>query len=163
MPNWVAWLVTSGRPMAGTTRLAPGRTTIVRPASVSSLRRSTSISWSPSLSLIPSRSCIGRSIRAPSMNVPWLEPASSIVTVSPPLAEMRACKRETVGSSSTTVEPGARPIVISSTTGTRVRSPSTSSSGATCPGRGMPQLRQKPPPRSSWRRQPGQSIATARA
>ena len=57
MPNCVAWLVTSGRPIAGTTRLAPGRTTIVRPASVSSRRRSTRISWSPSRSLIPSRSC----------------------------------------------------------------------------------------------------------
>ena len=37
------------------------------------------------------------------------------------------------------VELGARPIVISVTTATRVWSPSTSSSGALCPACGAPQ------------------------
>jgi hypothetical protein len=50
--------------------------------------------------------------------------------------------RETLGSESTTVEPTARPIVISLTTGTRVASPSTSSSGALAPSSGIPQLPQ---------------------
>jgi hypothetical protein len=55
---------------------------------------------------------------------------------------MRACNRETVGSASTSVAPGARPIVISVTTGTRVASPSTSSNGAIAPLSGVPQLPQ---------------------
>src|SRR3954451_16167251 len=158
MTNCVAWLVTFAASAAWTTRLAPGRTTIVRPASALSRRRSTTSSWSPRRSFTPSRSFIGAEMRAPSTHVPWLEPASSITGASPPLPEIRACTRETDGSSSSTVELGARPIVISDTTGTRVRSRRTSSSGALCPGSGAPQLRQKPAPRSSCRRQLGQSM-----
>src|SRR3954451_6599538 len=41
---------------------------------------------------------------------------------------MRACRRETAGSSSWTVLPAARPMVISPTTGSRVPSASTNSS-----------------------------------
>ena len=70
--------------------------------------------------------------------MPWLEPASS----STASAEIRACTRDTDGSASTSDAPGARPIVISATTGTRVASPSTSSSGDDAPFSGVPQLPQ---------------------
>ncbi len=103
---------------------------------------------------IPSRSATGRASRAPSTQVPWLEPASSS---SPSPAEMRACVRETLGSSSWSVEPGERPITTSSTSGTRSPPASTSSSGASvCPS-GAPQLPQKPAPRVTWRRHSGHS------
>src|SRR4051812_12256732 len=49
---------------------------------------------------------------------------------------MRACRRDTAGSASWSVLPGARPIVVSSRSGTRVRSGSTSSS--TDMGQGTP-------------------------
>ena len=45
-------------------------------------------------------------------------------------AEIRACVRETLGSSSRSVEPGERPITTSSTSGTRSPPARTSSSGA---------------------------------
>ncbi len=70
--------------------------------------------------------------------MPWLEPASSISAA----AEIRACTRETDGSAITSDAPGALPIVISATTGTRVASASTSSSGAEAPFNGVPQLPQ---------------------
>ena len=62
----------------------------------------------------------------------------------PPLppGEMRACSRETLGSASTTVLPGARPIVMSPTSGTRVSSASTSSSGGVALATGVPQVPQ---------------------
>jgi hypothetical protein len=53
---------------------------------------------------------------------------------------MRAWWRETLGSSSVIVFPGARPIVMLSTIGTRVPSVSTSSKGASTPGTGWPHL-----------------------
>ena len=51
-------------------------------------------------------------------------PASSSTTPPSPSAstEMRACRRETAGSSSCTVLPGARPMIDSPSSGTRVRS-----------------------------------------
>ena len=79
-----------------------------------------------------------RSRRTPSSHVPWLEPASS----STASAVIRACTRETDGSDSSSETPGARPIVSSPTTGTRVASASTSSSGAAEPFSGVPQLPQ---------------------
>ena len=82
-------------------------------------------------------------IATPSTSVPALEPASSMLAPAPlPPGEMRACSRETLGSASTTVLPGARPIVMSPTSGTRVLSPSTSSSGSAAPATGVPQLPQ---------------------
>ena len=110
----------------------------MRPASAASRRRSTRSSASPSRIFAPSRNGSGSVTRTPSRNVPWLEPASS----STPSAETRAWTRETDGSDSTSDAPGARPIVISVTTGTRVASASTSSSGATAPFNGVPQLLQ---------------------
>jgi hypothetical protein len=117
---------------------APCWTTIVRPASVDSRRRSTRSSASPSRIFAPSRSGDGAVRRTPSRNVPWLEPASS----STASAVIRACIRETEGSASSSETPGARPIVNSPTTGTRVASASTSSSGAAEPPNGVPQLPQ---------------------
>ena len=69
----------------------------------------------------------------------------------PPLppGEMRACSRDTLGSCSTTLLPGARPIVIAPTSGTRVSSASTSSSGSAAPATGVPQLPQYSAPRES--------------
>ena len=117
---------------------APACTTIVRPASATSRRRSTRSSASPSRIFAPSRSGSGLVRRTPSSHVPWLEPASS----STPSAVIRACTRDTDGSLMTSDAPGARPIVISATTGTRVASASTSSSGADAPFSGVPQLLQ---------------------
>ena len=130
--------LTAGAPTDGTITDAPARTTIVRPASAMSRRRSTRSSASPSRIFAPSRSGDGRVTRLPSSHVPCEEPASS----STASALMRACTRETDGSLSTSDTPGARPIVISVTTGTRVMSPSTSSSGALAPFCGVPQLPQ---------------------
>ena len=110
----------------------------MRPASATSRRRSTRSSASPSRIFAPSRSGSGSVTRTPSRYVPWLEPASSISAS----AEIRACTRETDGSEITSDAPGALPIVISATTGTRVASASTSSSGATAPFNGVPQLPQ---------------------
>jgi len=56
---------------------APGRTTIVRPASAASRRRSTRSSKSPSRIRAPSRSGDGDVTFSPSRNVPCEEPASS--------------------------------------------------------------------------------------
>src|SRR4051794_14041624 len=110
MPKDVAAAATSGVPMAGTTRLAPGRTTIVRPASAASRRRSTRSSCAPSWSFAPSWSAVAEEIATPSTSVPALEPASSMRAPPPlPPSEIRACTRETLGSASTTVLPGARP------------------------------------------------------
>ena len=97
-------------------------------------------------------------IATPSTSVPALEPASSI-RAPPPLSprEMRAWTRETLGSASTTVLPGARPIVMSPTRGTRVWSASTSSSGAAAPATGAPQVPQYSAPCESCRRQLVQS------
>ena len=82
-------------------------------------------------------------IATPSTSVPADEPASSMLTPPPLLpGEMRACSRETLGSESTTVLLGARPIVTSPTSATRVSSASTSSSGAAAPATGVPQLPQ---------------------
>ena len=161
MPNCVAWLVTPGRAhgrddqararahhdraarlrvvAAALDRAAPGRragaSTPSRSgdrAGRSARRRPTCRGWSRRPRSRPSRRRCPRSARA-------------------------GARRS--GRSSTTVEPGARPIVISATSGTRVASPSTSSSGAPCPGRRQPQLEAAArAPRSSWRRQPGQSM-----
>ncbi len=136
MPNCVA--VELAGPTDGTSSEAPARTTIVRPASAESRWRSTRSSASPSRIFAPSRSWLGPVTRTPSSHVPWLEPASS----STASAEIRAWTRETDGSGSTSEAPGARPIVMSATTGTRVASPSTSSSGEDAPFSGVPQLPQ---------------------
>jgi hypothetical protein len=57
MPYCVADGVTAAAPpTAGTIRLAPALTTIVRPASAESRRRSTVSSWLPTRILAPSRS-----------------------------------------------------------------------------------------------------------
>src|SRR5690349_24290761 len=70
---------------------------------------------------------------------------------------MRACRRDTAGSDSTTVESAARPSVTAVTSGTR-RSPSTTrSSGAPAPPIGAPHDPHQLAPRSSWRRQAGHS------
>src|SRR5215207_8365335 len=105
----------------------------------------------------PSRSATDPVSRVPSTNVPWLEPASSIR----PAAEIRACSRETVGSSSRSVASGPRPIVTSSVSGMRVPPASTSSRGAPASPSGAPQLPQKAAPRVTWRRQSGHSTARA--
>ena len=121
-----------------TTSDAPGRTTIVRPASASSRRRSTVSSWSPMRMRAPSRSATGPVTRVPSTYVPWLEPASSIRAPLPlPAAEMRAWVRETLGSSSCSDEPGRRARSRARcTSGTRSPPASTSSSGASPPPSG---------------------------
>jgi hypothetical protein len=134
MPKRVACPSVTAAP---TTSEAPGRTTIVRPASASPRRRSTRSSWSPMRIRAPSRSATGAVSRAPSTYVPWLEPASSIR-----LPEIRAWSRETVGSSSRSDAAGPRPIVTSSTSGTRAPPSSTSSSGAAAPSTGAPQAPQ---------------------
>src|SRR3954447_24589810 len=145
--------------MAGTTRLAPGRTTIVRPASALSRRRSTRSSCAPNWSLAPSCSAVAAEMATPSTSVPALEPASSIRAPPPlPPSEIRACTRETRGSASMTVLPGARPIVTSPRSGTRVRSARTSSSGAAAPATGAPQAPQSAAARESRRRQRVQSM-----
>ena len=131
----------------------------VRPASASSRRRSTPSSWSPTRIRAPSRSATGRSIRASSTNVPWLEPASSIRTVPLP-AEMRACVRETLGSSSRSVDAGARPITTSPISGTRSPLDEHELERRRRPPRsGRPQLPQNAAPRVTWRRQSGHSTA----
>ena len=118
--------------------VAPAGTNIVRPASAASRRRSTRSSASPSRIFAPSRSGDGPVTRTPSSHVPWEEPMSS----STASAVIRACIRDTDGSESTSVDPGARPIVSSDTIGTRCPPSSTSSSGAGAPFRGAPQLPQ---------------------
>jgi hypothetical protein len=99
---------------------------IVRAASSSPRRRSTTSFWSPSRISAPSRSATVPATRSPSTHVPWLDPVSSIVT-SAPAGSSRACRRDTLGSASRTVLRAPRPIVIAPTIGTREASCSTSS------------------------------------
>ena len=98
-PNEVTVASVSLAPTAEISRLAPGRITIVRPASLSSRRRSTLNSTLPTWTRAPSRRRAREPTGRPSRNVPCVEPASSTQAPSPP-ARTRAWWRDTERSSS---------------------------------------------------------------
>ena len=160
-PYEVAVASTSLAPTAEISRLAPGRTTIVRPASLSVRRRSTRNSTLPTWTRAPSRSRARTPIGLPSRNVPWVEPASSTQAPSLPTST-RAWWRETERSSSWMALSAARPIERVPVSGTRAPSGSTTSSAAsTPPPTAVPQLGQNAAPRETCRRQLRQSGTTS--
>ena len=149
-------------PTAGTTSEAPGRTTIVRPASRcrrAAARRRAPGRRSGSARRRAARTARSRARRRRTSRGWSPRPRSA---PSPLPAEIRACARETLGSSSRSVEPGRAPDRHARRRAARAcRRRARARAARAAPRAARRSCRRTARPRVTWRRQAGHSTASA--